>query len=284
MIILTEISLFLPNLPDSMENLRLIHMGDLHVVRYRSVEKSLRQVLQEGCDILICSGDFCYQIRYHNPFMKETHDYEPRPTGLNRFGLTLPPHDKEALTVSRKIMDGIRPRLGSYTIQGNHDSDYIMQELPEMGFTILANQAIQIETGLGDRFNLCGIRSYGRAVADIPAALLDLDLSLFTITICHYPEMAEAIAATGSDLILAGHTHGGQICLPNGRPLKTHSNTGIKYAAGLEYLNHSVIYTTRGVGYSIFPLRMFCPPEIVRFTLHKGSSGRTTIEYKKIVS
>jgi predicted MPP superfamily phosphohydrolase len=68
------------------------------------------------------------------------------------------------------------------------------------------------------------------------------------------------------DLILTGHTHGGQIRIPFYGPITTMTSMGKRYDAGLHRLGTSVLYVSRGIGYSVLPLRLFCPPEITVFT------------------
>jgi len=156
-----------------------------------------------------------------------------------------------------------------------------MAELPLLGVTVLNNQTRQLVRG-NCLFNILGLRGYGRAAIDIPHALLQTDPLLFTLALSHYPEATESLAAAGVDLILLGHTHGGQLRLPNGRPLTTHTYTGIKYAVGLERINHSYSYTHRGTGYTMFPMRIFCPAEVVRITLHQGDFARTSLSSSEI--
>jgi predicted MPP superfamily phosphohydrolase len=67
------------------------------------------------------------------------------------------------------------------------------------------------------------------------------------------------------DLILAGHTHGGQIRLPFYGAVETLTSIGKKYAAGLHQIGQSLLYISRGVGYSRVPIRFLCPPEVTVF-------------------
>jgi len=282
MVELTELELYWPDLPDELAGLSLIHVSDLHIRGDGPHEKCLRQVLRSPCDMLFGTGDFCYQFRLANPVFRGLVSQEPHPVGLSRYGFTGAPHAATAFQVCNDIFAEYRPSLGMFAVKGNHDSEEFMRRLGDIGFTVLANQAVPAQTPAGGRLNVCGIRTSSRSLADIPRALLDLDPNLFTIALCHYPEMTEPLAAAGANLVLAGHTHGGQICLPGRRPLATHSNTGRKYASGLMRTDPGYAYTSRGLGCTTLHLRLFCPPEVTRITLHRGETSQTTLRRTKI--
>ena len=280
MLELTEINLYFDQLPSYLDQICILHVTDMHIHSFIKHIHKLRDVMDQGCDMFVLTGDCCYQLRLGNPFYGQ--DQDPYHIGLSKQGLALVPQSKQALTVCREILNDFRCPLGVFAVQGNHDPDEFMDELAQLGVTVLANQTTQIIASNGERFNLCGIRCYGRKAVDIPQAILDMDPSLFTVALSHYPENAEPLAAAGVDLILSGHTHGGQICMPNGRPVITHSRTNNKYAFGLQYIADSAIYTSRGLGYSFLPIRSFCPPEITRITLFNGKPDKTSIRQIKL--
>jgi len=258
-----------------LDGLTLLHIGDLHTRGFGPKEKQLQKILEQSVDIIICSGDFCFQWGLSNPFVN-TANHRSHDVGLSWTGFKGPPNIPVAKEVVRQIFSNAHAPLGIFAIQGNHDPDVFMPHLSNCGIRVLNNETIQIETKQGQPFNLFGMRCLERAFIDIPATLLNLDPDLFTIGSCHYPEMAEPIAEAGIDLNLAGHTHGGQICCPGGKPILTLSITGKKYVTGLNWIGAKAIYTTRGIGYSMIPVRLFCPPEVVRFTLKQGPSNQTT--------
>jgi predicted MPP superfamily phosphohydrolase len=282
MIELTEVELFLPQLPASLDNLCILHAGDLHSKRYGPREQKLYRVLQEGCDILIFSGDFCHQFRIGNPFSNDCGLNNPLPIGLTRYGLVFPAHAEKAIEVCTKILSGFRPSLGIYAIQGNHDPDDVMDGITQLGVKLLQNETVTIHSPAGIDFNLCGLRCYCRSSRDVPAALMGMNPNLFTIAVCHYPEMAESLTAAGTELVLAGHTHGGQICLPGRKPLLTHSQTGKQFVSGLTRFGKGYVFTTRGIGYSLLPLRICCPGEIARLRLHRGDYQQSNTRISRL--
>ena len=276
---LTEISLCLPHLPQSLDGLRIVQFSDLHSRKWGPREQVVREIIRQGCDLAVCTGDICWHMGIKSIFFGGTDDRKDSPAIAAQRQARSRALVNAACDVMGRLLDGCRPPLGTWAVQGNHDTDELMAALGQLPMKVLANQTVKIETANSGCFNLCGVCCAQRRAADIPATLVQADPSLFTLCLCHYPEMAEALAAGGVDLILAGHTHGGQICLPNGRPLITHSRTGSKYFRGIERIGQSLIYTTAGVGHSVAPGRLFCPAEVARLTLHQGEPTDTVIEY-----
>jgi len=279
MVEFTEIELYLPQLPDAMDGLRILHLSDLHTRGYGRRERKLHSWMRQNSkayDMLIISGDFCYQWRIGNIFSENCDQTELLRIGLSRDGLVFPPRTGVAVDVCRKLLADCKPALGIYADQGNHDPDDFMVELAKLGVCVLTNETRQIS--LADNagsFNLCGVQCHGRKTCDIPETLFGMDSSLFTVAVNHFPELSEPLVYAGVDLILTGHTHGGQVCLPGRRPILTHNRTGQKFAAGLERIENSYVFTSRGLGCSLLPIRTFCPPEFARITLHKGDQSKT---------
>ena len=267
---LTEISLYYRQLPEHLEGLRILHVGDLHTRGYGPREQRLGEIMRQGCDLVLSSGDNCYQLSL-SPFENKQGEAMDK-LSLSWRGLILAAETEKAVAVWQKLRSELSRPLGVFMVQGNHDSNKFLEKMSEMGVQVLANDSREVKLPKGGSFNICGIRGLGRRTADIPGTLSKLKPDLFTIGLCHYPEMAEALAAGGVDLILAGHTHGGQMCLPGGRPIITHSQTGRKYLRGLERLGDSYVYTVRGVGTTFIPIRTNCPPEVARITLRRGEA------------
>ena len=93
----------------------------------------------------------------------------------------------------------------------------------------------------------------------------------FKIALIHSPELADAAAENGYQLYLAGHTHGGQVCLPGGWPIITHMNRYRRYARGLWRHGDMRGYTSTGVGVSGLPVRFNTRGEVALITLRSGS-------------
>ena len=282
MLELTEITLAVPQLPMELDGLRILHVSDLHIRGYRRHERRLVDVARQGCDLFVCTGDVCTEIVIPSPlrFLHNNKQKKWRSRSgmrLSMQGLTFPPRIDMTTDVCRRILAELSCLTPPFFVQGNHDPDLFMKQLPQLGVRVLDNETVQLELPDRGRLNICGLSAPQREFADVPKAVTTLQPELFTLALCHYPEMAEALAATGAELILTGHTHGGQVCLPNARPLMTHSRTGAEYSRGLTRIGGSWLYTNRGLGTSMIPLRLFSRPEITRITLQQGKREDTVI-------
>ncbi|MBN1845700.1 MAG: metallophosphoesterase [Sedimentisphaerales bacterium] len=265
----THLRLDFPRLPTGLEGLRLVVLGDLHSFGWHRPERRLLSDLgRRSCDLMLCTGDICHPHRMHL-FGK---DRQPEWSGIQeRFGCRwIAPEVTRAVEVLGRLVEAARPRLGAFAVQGNHDPALLYERLAGRQVRCLDNESLAVEIPGGGMLQLCGVRCGSRDSTDVPAALLGLSPERFTIGLCHLPELAEPLAAGGVELVLCGHTHGGQLCLPNGRPLMTHSRTGATYLRGLYHTQAGYIYVTRGVGSTLVPFRLFCPPEVVYVTLHRG--------------
>ena len=272
---LTNAQLYFENLPDFLVGRTILLVSDLHTSGFKKKERQLQQLLAEGADLFICAGDSCYELNL--AFWLSTEQQHAQ-RGLRKWYM-LPVKTPQALDVWRHLLASLNCKLGAYVVQGNHDPDAFMEALAQSGdVAVLSNECRQVEAGPGEFFNVCGIRCARRSVMDVARTMQQARAELFTITVSHYPDMAGALAATGADLVLAGHTHGGQVCLPTGRALLTHSRTGQRFVAGLEHQNRTTVYTGRGLGAQLFGVRLFCPPEITRITRHRGAAQTDRVE------
>lgn len=131
---------------------------------------------------------------------------------------------------------------------------------------ILHNCAIRLQTGGIDLF-LAGVDDLQEGHPDLAAALAGVDGSAPLLLLSHNPDILQAPAAHRADLILAGHTHGGQIVLPFLGPAHTQTDILSRAdASGHVYLGDTQLYISRGLGEGI-PLRFGAPPHITLLTL-----------------
>lgn len=183
-------------------------------------------------------------------------------------GPTHGPHGPAVKIVAELLPAITTPVFG---ILGNHDTVRMVPDLEDLGIRMLMNEAAAIERD-GARIHVVGVddphfyraENIEKAVATVP----DDD---FSILLAHTPEIYRQAAHAGFDMMLCGHTHGGQICLPGGIPITLDSELPRRLGAGA-WAHHGMAgYTSRGAGTSIVPVRFNCAPEI---TLHRLEVAR----------
>jgi predicted MPP superfamily phosphohydrolase len=163
--------------------------------------------------------------------------------------------------------------LGVAAVLGNHDSWYglgpIVRALKAAGVTVLWNQNV-VKDRPGGRFVIAGLADDDTGSPDFGSALADAP-PIDTIVISHSPDPFPDMPAAAA-LMLAGHTHCGQVSVPFlGRPI-TPTWSGERYACGRTDEGGRILYTTAGIGTSLLPVRFRNPPELVLLTL-RASDG-----------
>ena len=170
-----------------------------------------------------------------------------------------------------KAMAHLRDALKGpvYGVLGNHDTIAMVPALESMGIRMLLNEKDMLERG-HHRIHLSGIDdAHFYQVDNIEKAALGIPHNEFSILISHTPEIYRHAAHAGFDVLISGHTHGGQICLPGGIPLTLDSKLPRHMGSGSWTYQGMIGYTSRGAGSSVVPVRFNCPPEI---TLHHFQS------------
>ena len=157
-----------------------------------------------------------------------------------------------------------------YGVLGNHDTVRMLPRLETMGIRMLLNESETIERS-DQRIHLAGIDDAHFYRADnIEKAATGIPSAEFSILLSHTPEIYRQAALAEFDLLLSGHTHGGQICLPGGIPITLDSVLPRYMGSGAWKYRNLIGYTSVGAGSSIVPVRFNCPPEI---TLHRLQSS-----------
>ena len=153
-----------------------------------------------------------------------------------------------------------------YGVLGNHDSIQMVPDLEAMGISMLLNESIEIEHR-GAVIYLAGIDDahYFR-VDNIEKAAQGIPHGEVSILLSHTPEIYRQAAHAGFNLMLCGHTHGDQICMPGGYPITLDSRCPRYMGSGPWEYHDMIAYTSAGAGTSIVSVRLNCPPEV---TLHR---------------
>jgi predicted MPP superfamily phosphohydrolase len=173
-----------------------------------------------------------------------------------------------AIEAALEGMQRVRMHLPDpvFGVLGNHDSIRMVPALEAMGIRMLVNEAVTISRG-DAVLNLVGVDDphYYRT-DNLDRACHGIDYECVSILLVHTPEVFRKAAHTGFALMLCGHTHGGQICLPGGIPVIYDAECPRRIARGSWTHHRMVGYTSVGAGSSIVDLRLNCPPEV---TLHQ---------------
>ncbi|MDP8231081.1 MAG: metallophosphoesterase family protein [Candidatus Zophobacter franzmannii] len=238
-----EATLYSPTLAKEHDGIRLLYFSDMHLDNNPELQPILAKMLDTiDYDICICGGDF-------------KADEHPDYTELEgMFG---------------KVFEGLDREKPTFAVAGNHDNNKTITLLEDR-FTFLDNASAKLEIN-GKVLELVGVDDCHFFHADdIEEAYKDVDRDNFTVFLSHSPEMYKKAEKYDADLFLAGHTHGGQICLPGGFALSGNSGMNRKIIKGLWSQGKMKGFTSAGVGTSLVPIRFNCPPEVVVITLKHG--------------
>ncbi len=169
------------------------------------------------------------------------------------------------------VLSGLRAPMGRFAVLGNHDyrtdPSATRRALAAAGFTELTNTGVWLERPGGARLRIAGVDDCRAGRPRLRQALGDLRAGQACVVLTHNPDYVERIRDARVDLVLSGHTHGGQIVLPFvGAPVVP-SRYGQKYRAGLVQGPTARVFVTAGVGTIGPPVRFRCPPEVALLTL-----------------
>lgn len=225
-------------LPAAFEGYTILHLSDLHLDMSEDfVQALIERVRRVDYDLCVLTGDYRYRTR--GPC-------EPALAGLAR----LRPHLKETV----------------YAVLGNHDSIRMVPGMEDLGIRVLLNESVRLERQ-DAAIHLAGIDdAHYYRVDNLHKAAHDIPPEAVSILLSHTPESYRNAAHADFKLMLCGHTHGGQICLPGGIPLITDADCPRAYARGPWRYHDLAGYTSVGAGSSIVDVRLNCLPEI---TLHR---------------
>lgn len=178
-------------------------------------------------------------------------------------GKTFGPFDAAIAGVARVLARVSGPVYG---VLGNHDTIQMVPGLEDLGVRMLLNETVPIRRE-NARIHLAGIDdAHFFRVDNIEKAAAGIPPGETAILLSHTPEIYRQAAHAGFALLLAGHTHGGQICLPGGYPITLDSNLPRRFGAGAWRYGPMAGYTSVGAGSSVVAVRLNCRPEI---TLHR---------------
>ena len=232
----------LPNLPAALEGVTLLQLSDLHLDLDPGFVPALAKQLDGlRCDLAVITGDFR--------------------------NLTAGPHEP-AIAGTLALLPHLHAPV--YAVPGNHDSLVMVPPLEAAGVRFLLNEHIVWKRG-GAQLVLAGVDdAVYHETHDLARAFAGAPDNATRVLLSHSPAIYREAPAHGVQLFLAGHTHGGQICLPGGHIVMTGLRCPRRFLRGDWTYEGMQGYTSPGTGACGVPLRFHCPAEITRHILARG--------------
>jgi uncharacterized protein len=230
------------SLPELFNGYTILHISDMHVDMSEAAMRCLIGLL-DGMeyDLCVLTGDYR--------------------------GKTFGPFDAALKGVAKVTTHLKRPIFG---VLGNHDTIQMVPAMEAMGISMLINECAVITRG-NQQIYLAGIDdAHFFRVDNIEKAASQIPKDGFSILLSHTPEIFRQAAHANFNLMLSGHTHGGQLCLPGSIPIKLEAILPRRMGAGAWQYNEMSGYTSVGAGSSVVAVRLNCPPEV---TLHRLRCG-----------
>ena len=256
-----RIQLSIQGLPNALNGLTIAHLTDLHrsrVVSTAYLAKCIAMANALSPDIIAFTGDYLTRSSHLGLL------------GELAFEDDVPP--AEHVRQCAQCMSSARAKYGIFASLGNHDhwfdGDAVTKTIEAVGIPVLRNTNRRVRIN-GEPLAIVGLGDLWTEGVDMRGAFRNVD-SPFTLVLMHNPDSFEHWSREGSHLILAGHTHGGQVNIPLLGPLVVPSRYGKKYAHGLFTRGEARMYVSRGIGLISPPVRFNCPPEIALFQLQKA--------------
>ncbi len=253
-LVIKEISLEVPHWDKELNGFRVVAVSDIHGGSHTITEERIRNITEQinaqNPDIVVLLGDFVSQLHEEGKSIKERE-------------LAMPIE-----TISENLK-GLKDKYVVFAVIGNHDWWYDEKKcrtaLESVGFTVLVDETKTFEVK-NKTVTILGIedfwKDYNKGLQEIFAKLPKQNN---IIGITHNPDTFDRTHDSLA-ILLAGHTHGGQVNFPYFGAPKIPANK--EYASGHIVKNGRHLFVTTGIGTSILPIRFRVPPEIAVITLN----------------
>lgn len=229
-----EVEIRLKRLPKNLEGWRIVHLSDIHHSPFTDIEHISRAVKIANNlkpDMFVLTGDYVS-------------------------------HESAYIAPMAEVLGRLESEFGTFACLGNHDhwtdAEMVTNLMREANIKVLINEGFRF-TAKDASFWLAGVDDYMVGKTDLRAALRGSFPDEMTMLLAHNPIIVRRAARIGVDLMLSGHTHGGQIKL---RDDEKRILPRRKLKNGLYRRKNTQIYITRGIGTVVLPVRYGCPPEI----------------------
>jgi hypothetical protein len=246
----TDARFLIPELDPALDGFTIGLLSDIHSGAFMSkseMDAYVQGALSLGADLLVVTGDFV------NSQTEEVYPFA-------------------------ESFSALHAPCGVYGVMGNHDffapdPERVAREVDECGVRLLRNDHTVVEKG-GGAFYLLGVDDVGRpdrALTLMDTAARQTPRSIPRILLCHRPYFLPQASEKNIDLVLSGHTHGGQVVLGRlGGLTVTPASLFSPYVWGSYRFNKTSMYVSRGIGTVGIPMRVNCPPEITKIVLNRS--------------
>ncbi len=232
----------LRRLPAAFDGLRIVHLSDIHHSPFtgrEQIERAVEMANSLQPDIVALTGDYLS-------------------------------HEREYAAPCAEMLGRLRARWGVYAVLGNHDNwvdaPLITDLFRAEGIRMLVNEGMRFEQH-GASFWLAGVDDTMVGLEDLPLALAGSSATEMKLLLAHNPVILRRAARAGVDLVLSGHTHGGQVTWRSERSAS--GKVRRRILRGLGRHGDTQIYVTRGLGTVVLPLRYGCLPEVSLLELRR---------------
>lgn len=244
--------------------LRVLHISDLHFAPGQNKKAEfLKELAELEPDLVINTGDNLGHKDAINPALAALGPLGRFPgvfvNGSNDYRSPQPKNPFRYFVAPSKV-----------PLRRDIDTVRFTTELENFGWLNLNNQSGMLEV-LGLKIGFIGVDDPHENLDDLGSLntqVNEISDADFTLGIAHAPylRVLEAMTTNGANMIFAGHTHGGQICLPGQKALVSNCDLPTEYASGLSGWQFgdkdSLLHVSAGLGCSIYaPVRLFCPPQ-----------------------
>ncbi len=241
-----EVDITLPDLPASLDGLRLAQLTDIHFgldLTAPELERVVAMTNETKPHVALVTGDLI------------TESGDPLENCLD-------------------IVSDVRAEAGVWACMGNHEryaesESFCESYAGKRGITFLRNASQPLQFG-DARLNLCGVDYQRMSLPYLREAKHLLDKQAVNVLLSHNPDVFPVASKLGYDLVVGGHTHGGQVTVEIVEQWANPGRFFTPYVAGRYHLDRSVLYVSRGIGTINLPMRVGALPEISILTLRRA--------------
>ncbi|MFC1718955.1 metallophosphoesterase [Candidatus Poribacteria bacterium] len=231
------------NIPNEFNNYKIAFLSDIHHGSYFSrdrVKKVVEKVNRMNADLILLGGDYVHR-------------------------------DKKYITPCFEELANLKARDGVYAVLGNHDhwesKDISIAAIMKSNIRYFDNDAQWIYRN-GSRIKIGGVGDWFEGRPNMEPTINDVSEGDFVVLVTHNPDYAEDIKNDKIDLVLSGHTHGGQVTFFGLWAPIIPSKYGQRYRTGVVNTEYTKVIVSNGIGTITPPVRFFARPQIIQVVLN----------------